>query len=467
VRILDSVAQRVKIGCRPFKRMLTGGPFEIELLEVAPISESCKRPQRPNESGRKMNKSATNDVAITRRNAPLALLSEGGWREFVTVTLLSAVLNGLAFCFTRRLDASAPEFELPWNHHKYAYMAEGHAFDFHIQPFCWRVLEPLLVQLLPLPTQTGFLVVCFFMLVGTATLVYYIAKEMAWPEPYPLLALLLFFVPTWVCRQLAFDFWNVDALAFFLLALAVWAAVTRRTILFAVALALGVATKETVVCVAPMFYSLNADRLVDGPWLRRSILAVAPAAAVLIAIRTLIPAWNNDPQYVALVGAQLAHVVGGKTTYSFSDFFWEVGVPRLRHLSLSYIREMTVYTWGILFILPLLALRGNAKLCLRLAPFILIAYVQVLVALDTPRLLAIAFIPFILMSLNGIRAIAEAGSVAPLRFAALPLSIFALSMTDRNFNLPFDMEVIVFSALVGILWWPRCSNSLTARSPVG
>jgi hypothetical protein len=48
-----------------------------------------------------------------RRKETLALLREGGRREFATVVLLSAILVGLVFCFTRRLDATAPEFTLP------------------------------------------------------------------------------------------------------------------------------------------------------------------------------------------------------------------------------------------------------------------------------------------------------------------------------------------------------------------
>ena len=390
-----------------------------------------------------------------RRKEALLLLREGGRREFATVVLLSAILVGLVFCFTRRLDASAPEFPLPWNHYKYAYMAEGHAFDFHIAPFCWRLLEPLLVHLLPLPTQTGFLMVCFVSLVGTATLVYYIAKEMAWPEPYPLIALLLFFVPTFTCRELAFDFWNVDGLLFFLITLAIWAAVSRRTILFAVALMLAVATKESGIFIAPLFYSLNAARIIDGPWLKRTILAVAPAVAVLVAIRVLIPAWNNDPQYAASLGESLSHVVIGKRIYGFSDSFREIGLMHLRNFSLLDIRELTVFTFGILIILPLFALRRNGELFLRYAPFIVLSYAQWLVATDTQRLMALAFLPFILMSLNGLRLLAEAGSFDPLWLVALPLIIFVLSLTNRAANLPFDMEVILFSALVGFLWLRR------------
>ena len=65
----------------------------------------------------------------------------------------------------------------------------------------------------------------------------------------------------------------------------------------------------------------------------------------------------------------------------------------------------------------------------------MLVYSQMLISLDGPRLLALGFIPFILMSLNGHRLIAEAGSVDPLWLAALPLSIFAVSMTDRSNNL--------------------------------
>jgi hypothetical protein len=433
------------------------------------MEENCQQRRcilKGQRSKLEMRESTADDIATGRgagsgagssdsRPLVLAFLREGGWREFVAVALLSTVLFGLVFSFTRRLDADAPEFSLPWNHHKYIYMAEGHVFDFHIAPFCWRLLTPLLVHLLPLPTRVGFLVICFFSLVGTATLVYYIAKQMAWPEPYPLLALLLLFIPTFVCRQLAFNYWNVDPLQFFLVTLAIWAVASRRTLLFVVALTLGVATKESAIFAAPLFYSLNADRIIDVPWLRRTILAVAPAVAVLLAIRLLIPAWNNDPQYVAMLGENLSHVVGGKRIYGFSDSFREIGLVWLRHFSLLDIRLLTTFTFGILFILPLFALRANAKLCLRFAPFILLVYAQMLLASDGPRLLALAFLPFTLMSLNGLRLIAEAGPIDPLRLAALPLSIFALSLTNKTSNLPFDMEVIVFSALVGFWWWRR------------
>src|SRR5260370_21077946 len=175
-------------------------------------------------------------------------------------------------------------------------MVEGHVFDFHIAPFCWRLLAPLLVHLLPLQTPLGFLLVSFISMVGTATLVYYIAKQMAWCGPYPLLALLLFFGPTFFLRQPAYSFLNVDPLAYFLVTFAIWAVVSRRTFLFVVSLTLGVATKESALFAAPLFYSLNANRIIDIPWLRRAILAVTPAVAVLIAICLFIPAWNKDPQ---------------------------------------------------------------------------------------------------------------------------------------------------------------------------
>jgi hypothetical protein len=175
---------------------------------------------------------------------------------------------------------------------------------------------------------------------------------------------------------------------------------------------------------------------------------------MLVAIRLLIPAWNNDPQYAAMLGENLSHVVMGKRIYGFTDSFREIGLVWLRHFSLLDIRLLTTFTFGILFILPLFALRSNAKLCLRFAPFILLVYAQMLLASDGPRLLALAFLPFTLMSLNGLRLIAEAGPIDPLRLAALPLSIFALSLTNKTSNLPFDMEVIVFSALVGF-WWLR------------
>ena len=85
---------------------------------------------------------------------------------------------------------------------------------------------------------------------------------------------------------------------------------------------------------------------------------------MLITIRLLIPAWDNDPQYTVPLGENLSHVVNGKGIYGLSYFFWTIGVPWLRHFSIMHIRALTTVTSDILIILPLFALRSNAELFL-------------------------------------------------------------------------------------------------------
>ena len=80
--------------------------------------------------------------------------------ELPALALLSALLTTIVFLTTLRITIGTEQYALGvMDHHRYVAMAEGNPFDFHLAPFSWRVLVPLIVKLQPFGIETGFLLV--------------------------------------------------------------------------------------------------------------------------------------------------------------------------------------------------------------------------------------------------------------------------------------------------------------------
>src|SRR5207249_9916137 len=99
-------------------------------------------------------------------------------KELLLVWITAFV--GLIALLTRttRLTPSHPYFTLAWDHHKYIEMARRDPFDFHIAPFGWRVLNPLLARILPFDLETNFTILSFTALWLTAVLTYYMLRRL-------------------------------------------------------------------------------------------------------------------------------------------------------------------------------------------------------------------------------------------------------------------------------------------------
>ena len=80
--------------------------------------------------------------------------------ELLLVSLLSALLLAVAFFTTDRITAGSIWYPMNgFDHHRYIAMATGNLFDFNLAPFCWRILDPMLVRLQPFGVEEGFLAV--------------------------------------------------------------------------------------------------------------------------------------------------------------------------------------------------------------------------------------------------------------------------------------------------------------------
>jgi len=379
----------------------------------------------------------------------------------------------LAVLISIRLKTAAlipghPDFAQPWDHHKYLWMALHGPFDFHVAPFCWRVGTPLLARLLPFPPEQSFSAIAFISLWATAAGVYALARRAGFPFAAGLVGALLFLSQGWMVRSNLENIWKPDALAACISVAAIVCALDRRARLFALLLALGVTVKESVLFVAPLYYSLQARRWGDARLLARTILVALPALAVLFALRALIPMRNDDPAYIAALPDTLRIVQLDTSVYDLSWLWRAIALPRLRGLAPDCAIEGTAGVFGLASIaLAFFAPRRTLRLFTRWAPFLALVCAQVLFATNTQKLLALGFPFVILAALGGAEAVVRRLHAPWAAFGALALALVALSlMRPWMLVVPARYQAALLAAcLAGCALWPAWRERGANRAP--
>ena len=381
--------------------------------------------------------------------------------EFLAVAAASLALLVLVCLRTTRMVPGHPLFYDAWDHHKYIAMATlPHLTDFHIAPFCWRVGTPLLVRTLtaalPMTPMRAFFAITFLCLWATAVATFYLARAFRFSRPLCWSAVLWFFACVWATKFCAFDFWLTDPPAFLATVLCISFAKRHRPIPFLITLAVGVAFKESVLFAFPLYYTLTARRLFDLRQLLRTALLTLPAVAVLLAIRLLIPAWNDNPNYLATLPENVRYIHPNDASYHYLDIFRRYGLEWFRHPSGGDARVITVGTFGLLFVLPLFSVRRNIPLLLRFLPHLFFAYLQLFFALknNAERLLILAFPEAILMSLLATHTLARRLRTDVRWFVPLPLLVLLQHLAKSRFDLfppaPFANQLLLFTFYLAI-----------------
>jgi hypothetical protein len=211
--------------------------------------------------------------------------------------------------------------------------------------------------------------------------------------------------------------------------------------------------------------------------LRSAASLALPAVVTLIAIHLLIPAWNDDPDYIATLSIQLWNVQDGSPIYHYVAEFKAEGLPRFQRLDHRTIASYTLYSFGpALVLLPLFAVRKNLPLILRFSPFLLLVATPMLFAQDTERFLVLAFPAVILMALNGMSAAADKLRVPEAWLLPIPIGLLGLQLTyDARFFVPtrLQLETMLFASLLVVLsttlaralGWTESTNHLRRHTP--
>ena len=381
----------------------------------------------------------------------MAYQMSGRCKEAILVSIVAFIGLAALLANADRWTYSDPHFAMILDHHKYIYMARNNPFDFHIAPFCWRVLNPLLAKTLPFEIATAFAVVTFAALWLTAVVLYFMSRRMGFSSILALIGLLFFLTLGWATRFNLNDFWLSDPLGFLFSTAALWSIVARKDIPFAVLLAIGVMAKESVIFLAPLYYTLNTRKLIDPKLLYRSLVVVSPAIIILILLRVAITPLNGNAQYLATLGQNLQDA--NPYPYNVALLFQSMGWPRIQQLSIERIYTYTIGTFGVsMSFLALLSVKDNLLFLVRVLPFVLLTYSSLLFATDTSRLIVGAFPAIIPMALYGIGTIIDFTGIDERVFVSLPLIIFVLLFISKDLYLiSGKVELLVALAYLALI----------------
>ncbi|HET7695465.1 MAG TPA: hypothetical protein VFK57_07140 [Vicinamibacterales bacterium] len=245
-----------------------------------------------------------------------------------------------------------------------------------VAPYSWRLLPSAIVRATGLPAGTGFhaLTLTALALIPPAIAIMMAAAGISAGTAL-MAGAIAAFAPA-VAGYLSWDFIRPDGLSLLLIVLAASAAMRGRPVVFAAAMAALSVTKETWVIAAA--FALVWSRAYARSFWKSALAGTLLALAAAVAVRLAIP--SAEP-YSWAANAR--------------DLYWPLD-PRTvsRRLLLA-----TTGTWTVLTPLAAFALARHAGeprawtvgLC------VTIATAQILVAIDTQRLVAAA-LPFILLA---------------------------------------------------------------------
>ena len=385
----------------------------------------------------------------------------------VPAAVIAVCLAALAARTDFRTAGTAAFADPGWDRHLYLEMSDGNPLGFHIAPYCWRVLVPAVVAVSPLSSQPTMLVLTIASLATAALALHLLVSRWA-GRTAALASVVLFFSMGWGPRYLLSDFWLPDGLVFALVTVAILLAARGALVPFAIVLAVGAATKESCLAVAPLYYTLNAKRPLDARLLGRTALAVLPAAAVTLALRLGIEARNGDLAYIQSLPPVISRFPELFPRYNYLDLLGEVGHDqRLRYLGVDTFHAYSWRTFGVIpLLLALASLRSSWRLALRLSPFLVLVYAQTLVATDTERLLVLAFPAVLILAAIGMEQVLAMSRATAVAAAAVALLAFAPNLADPGGYVPAG-GVQVAAAIAAALAFPlsRLVPARRTRAP--
>ncbi len=382
--------------------------------------------------------------------------ASGGSRWFdlsripaVLIALAASVALTAALWFGTSADViGSAGFQAVGDDHVYVYMAKHPLGSFHIAPWCWRILVPVIVSHLPLSLEQGFESVTLLTTALTGLVVYVILRKLCFSNGLSMLGLMLFFSMSYATRFNLRDFWLTDTTAFLFTALALLALLHRRLTLYVLCLVVGVLAKESVIFVTPLCYTFTARQRWDLGALARTVLLAAPAVAELILLRQAISAWNGHVGYVAALPSNVRSDIGNVASYNLLTVAGKEISARWQIWPQDLVQVITSFgTLGL--VLPLLGgWRNLLSTLTRFWPFLILVYSQLLFTFNTQRLIVLAFIPVTFAAMLGIRRVTERFEI-PTWFFPLTLTAgVAIELVSRTASSPSPApQVAVFGAM--------------------
>jgi hypothetical protein len=387
------------------------------------------------------------------------------WRD-VLIGLIAGclVVTALASRVQLRSEGTAEYADPGWDRHLYIAMANTGPFDFGIAPYNRRVLVPAVARVLPGDLQAGFAATTMTAGAVAFSCLYLLGRARGHGRLIALSGTLLVASLGWGLKYAVADFWIPDATVLAFVAAGLVFATRRMPLAFAICIAIGVLAKESVVFVAPLFYTLNARAAVDRGVLLVSALAAIPAALILVFFQMTIPERNGDALYIASLPEVISRFPELYANYDYVTLLRDIGY-RQRFLEADgpALLAATIRPYGlILLAFCAFALPRHWRFALRLSPFILLVYIQLLFATDTERLLALAAPALACLAMLGMDELGGRARWLPLVCAVVATAAFGQGLIVPN---AFDMDLRQQAVLLGVFATPAAVVAWWRPSP--
>ncbi len=336
----------------------------------------------------------------------------------LSVTVVAIICALFVFVLARSVDpmtSTHPAFQAGGDHLHYIAMAEEPG-GLYQAPFCYRILTPTIVRLMPFGLADSFYFLSIILLVGTGVLVYYIVFETVGNNWLAMAGIAIFYSLSAGAKFCIYDFWLTEPALFFFGALSLYFLLRKHDIWFSITLAVAVLAKESALFLLPLAYTIRAESLFDRKAATRALAVSVLPVAVYLGVRAAVPSLPQP---------------------SLIELFSTIGVDRLSSGFLGFIRGGTVGTWGVL-ILALLAFsdRKGGRILLRALPFLILVYLQPLFAKNVDRLLVLAFIAMIPAAVESLRYVTARFRLTRWMAGGYIVIPFILTALKSGYNSP-------------------------------
>lgn len=371
--------------------------------------------------------------------------------EIILVVFFSLAMLLIITLRTNLMTYEHPYFSKPWDHHKYIYMAQN-PFSFHIAPFCWRIINPLIAYILPFNILVNFFVISFLSLWATALLIYYLLKQLDFSFSLSFCGMFLYLTLGWATKQNLHNFWLTDGLAFFVFTLGILLIYKRNTIGFLLLVTIGVLVKEFILLLLLLYYFINTTKLIDKDLFWRTLLLSILPILIFFFIRILIPDMSEQSSYLQTLPNILSPTSFYQLYYDIDAF----GEAMKFNTSIVEIVKNVVGTFGVILVsFSLLLFMYDSKLVIKFSPIILFSLLIVFFPIiNTQRVMIFSFPLLIILTMSTIKFLIAKYNISINYFIILFIVFYAGNLIDKDrisLNLRYQLPILFLFLILIIL----------------
>ncbi len=323
----------------------------------------------------------------------------------------------------------------PFYYTKYMHLgyisASENIFGFNEAPYSWRLLQPLIINILPFQYTVSFFLLAFSSLYFTSIILFKIFNKIYADINLAFTGAVLFLSLVWAVRFNIIEFWYPESLLYFFIALSVYFTYTSKKILLSITLLLGLLTKESMLLFIPLYYFVHSGKNLfkkfDTKLFKETLkISILPLLVYLI-IRIII---NGHPiqyygDWLGIVLERRILIFLGIVSSLKHDLL--IDQPWYLTFSINWYR-ITLGTFGGIIIFFLLKIKESKSIIISYSLILIGTYLQLFLAYDIERLLTIAFFPVILLTIHSFKYYANKFGINKLYFLAYALILFSIQM---------------------------------------